>query len=115
MAVIVKVIRHKDPGLSYLWNLCGYGRDHEIARGGFGVNPNDQQTAYEQMLATRRYYNQLSSNPAAHIVVSFDEETNNEEFAVNNAPAIAAYFQDSYQLIWAVHPSLSQILCKPPK
>lgn len=105
MAVIVKVIRHKDPGLPYLRSLCGYGRDHEIARGGFGVNPNDQQTAYEQMLATRRYYNQLSSNPAAHIVVSFDEETNNEEFAVNNAPAIAAYFQDSYQLIWAVHPA----------
>lgn len=105
MAVIVKVIRHTNPGLPYLWNLCNYGRDHEIARGGYGLNPYVQDAAYSQMVALRRYYNQLSSNPAAHIVVSFDEETNNEEFAVNNAPAIAAYFQDSYQLIWAVHPA----------
>ena len=102
MAVIVKVIRHTNPGLLYLWNLCNYGRDHEIARGGYGLNPYVQDAAYSQMVALRRYYNQLSTNPAAHIVVSFDEETNNEEFAVNNAPAIAAYFQDSYQLIWAV-------------
>lgn len=105
MAVIVKVIRHTNPGLPYLWNLCNYGRDHEIARGGYGLNPYVQNAAYSQMVALRRYYNQLSTNPAAHIVVSFDEWTDNEAFAVNNAPAIAAYFKNSYQLIWSVHPA----------
>ena len=105
MAVIVKVIRHTNPGLPYLWNLCNYGRDHEIARGGYGLNPYVQDAAYSQMVALRRYYNQLSTNPAAHIVVSFDEWTDNEAFAINNAPAIAAYFKNSYQLIWSVHPA----------
>ncbi|MEE3404923.1 MAG: relaxase/mobilization nuclease domain-containing protein [Acutalibacteraceae bacterium] len=104
MAVIVKVIRHSNPGLSYLWSLCGYGRDHEIMRGGFGVNPYDRKVAYAEMLAPRMYFNQLSTNPAAHIVVSFDGRTDNAAFALNNAPAIAAYFKNSYQLIWAVHP-----------
>lgn len=105
MAIIVKVIRHTNPGLPYLRNLCNYGRDHEIARDGLGVNPDIQDVAYAQMVALRRYYNQLSTNPAAHIVVSFDGWTDNAEFVLQNAPAIAAYFQNSYQLIWSVHPA----------
>lgn len=105
MAIIVKVIRHTNPGLPYLWSLCGYGRDHEISRGGFGLNPYVREAAYAQMVALRRYYNQLSTNPAAHLVVSFDGLTDNAEFALQNAPAIAAYFQNSYQLIWSVHPA----------
>lgn len=105
MAVIVKVIRHTNPGLPYLRNLCNYGQDHEIARDGLGVNPDIQDVAYAQMVALRRYYNQLSTNPAAHIVVSFDGWTDNAEFALQYAPTIAAYFQNSYQLIWSVHPA----------
>ena len=105
MAIIVKVIRHTNPGLPYLRNLCTYGRDHEIARDGLGVNPDIQDVAYAQMVALRRYYNQLSTNPAAHIVVSFDGWTDNAEFALQYAPTIAAYFQNSYQLIWSVHPA----------
>jgi hypothetical protein len=105
MAVIVKVIRHSIAGLPYLWNICGYGRDHEIARGGYGLNPFVQETAYSQMVTLRRYHNQLSTNPVVHIVVSFDEQTDNAEFAIKKAPAIAAYFKNYYQLIWSVHPA----------
>ena len=105
MAVILKTIRHTDPGLSYLRNMCYYGRDREIARGGFGLNPYDPEKAYAAMLAAKQYYHQTSTNPLIHIVVSFDGPTNNAEFAVKAAPLIAAYFKDYYQLLWSVHPA----------
>ena len=91
--------------MPYPWNICNYGRDHEIARGGYGLNPFVQEAAYSGMVTLRRYHHQLSTNPIVHIVVSFDEQTDNAEFAIKNAPAIAAFFKDHYQLIWMVHPA----------
>ncbi|MEE3403252.1 MAG: relaxase/mobilization nuclease domain-containing protein [Acutalibacteraceae bacterium] len=105
MENIVKFIRHSDAGMPYLWNMCFYGREREISRGGFGLNPYDPETAYSQMEAVKRYFNQTSTNPLIHIVVSFDGWTDNAEFAMKNAPAIAAFFKDHYQLIWMVHPA----------
>lgn len=105
MAVLVKVIRHSDPGLPYLRNMCSYGINREIARGGYGVNPYDPQIAYSQMQTARQYYTQMSTNPLIHIVVSFDGPTNSAEYAIQAAPLIAAYFKEAYQLIWSVHPA----------
>ena len=105
MGVIVKVIRHKNADLSYLWNACRYGRDREIARGAYGVHPQDPESEYAQMVAARKYYNQTSTNPLIHLVVSFDGMTDNAIFAIKAAPKIAAYFKSSYQVLWSVHPA----------
>lgn len=105
MENIVKFIRHSDAGMPYLWHMCFYGIRREISRGGFGLNPYDPETAYVQMEAVKRYFNQTSTNPLIHIVVSFDGWTDNAESAIKNAPAIAAFFKEHYQLIWMVHPA----------
>ena len=105
MGIIVKVIRHSNPGLPYLRNMCYYGRDREIARGGYGVNPFDPECAYQQMVAVRHFYSQTSTNPLIHFVVSLDGETDTAQYAVSHAAEIAGYFKDSYQLLWSVHPA----------
>ena len=104
MAVIVKVIRHSDGGSAYLRNMCWYVRDErKLAYGGYGVNISDFQTAYEQMECLRRYYSQVSTNPLVHIIISFDEETDNIQFAVANAHKIASYFMKEYIYLWCIH------------
>lgn len=104
MAIIVKAIRHANAGLPYLRNMCYYGRDREIARGGFGVNSQNPEAEYTQMVAVRQYFNQTSTNPLVHMVISLDGTTDNADYAVSHAAEIAGYFKDSYQLAWSVHP-----------
>ena len=105
MGIIVKVIRHSNADLSYLRNACRYGRDREIARGAFGVNPHDPEKQYAQMVTARKYFNQTSTNPLIHLVVSFDGKTDNAAFAIAAAPQLAAYFKANYQVLWSVHPA----------
>ena len=102
--VIVKVIRHSDGGLGYLYNMCHYVTDYRaVARGGFGVDPFNPETTYQQMAAVKQYYGQTSTNPLIHLVVSLEGKCNTVEFAVQTAPLIAAYFKKHYQLLWCVH------------
>ena len=102
--VIVKVIRHSDGGLGYLYNMCHYVSDYRaIARGGFGVNWFDPDMAYHQMAVVKKHFIQNSTNPLIHLVVSLDGECDHEAFAVRAAPLIATYFKDQYQLLWCVH------------
>ena len=104
--VIVKVIRHSDGGLNYLWSMNRYIRDgREIASGGYGVELYDYRVACHQMEMVRQCYNQMSTNPLIHFVVSFDRETDNVEYAKAAAPQIAAYFNGNYQYLWCVHPA----------
>ncbi len=102
--VVIKVIRHSGSGVDYLQNMCNYVTDSRaIARGGFGVNAYDAESAFSQMLAVREHYNQLSTNPLVHIIVSFDGSCDDEAFAIQTAPLIASFFAAEYQVMWCVH------------
>ncbi len=102
--VIVKVIRHSDSGIDYLRNMVNYVTDYRaIAMGGSGVDYTDPQIAFKQMLLVKSHYNQISMNPLIHFVISLDGTCDNEYFARQAAPAIAAYFKDKFQLLWCVH------------
>ena len=104
MAVILKVIRHTGNYENYLRNMVGYVTDYRaIVYGGYGVNYTDPNMAFLQMMQVKQYYCQMSTNPLIHLVVSLDGACDNEAFAIQAAPAIAAYFKDCYQLMWCVH------------
>ena len=98
MAVILKVIRHSGNYDDYLRNMVGYVTDYRaIMYGGYGVNYTDPNMAFSQMMQVKQYYCQTSTNPLIHLVASLDGTCDNEAFAIQAAPAIAAYFKDSYQ------------------
>ena len=102
--VIIKVIRHSGEVSGYLQSMVGYVTDERaIAPGALGLNPYNPAMAYEQMVAVKQYYNQTSTNPLVHLVVSLDGNFNNQEAAVQLAPLITAYFKGDYQLMWCVH------------
>lgn len=102
--VIIKVIRHSDGGCDYLYNMCHYVTDSRaIARGGFGVDPSNPEVVYQQMTAVKKHFNQTSTNPLIHLVISLDGKCDSKAFAVQAAPMIAAYFHKKYQLLWCVH------------
>ena len=104
MAVIVKVIRHSGSGIDYLQNMVRYVTDaRAIAYGGYGVNYTDPNMAFAQMMSVKQHYCQTSMNPLIHFVISLDGYTDNEAFAVQAAPQIAAYFKENYQILWCVH------------
>lgn len=102
--VIVKVIRHSGEVSRYLQSMVHYVTDERaIGSGASGLSLSSPAMAYEQMLAVKQYYNQMSTNPLVHLVVSLDGVYNNENAAVQIAPQIASYFANSYQLMYCVH------------
>ena len=104
MAIIVKIKRQSDGGIGYLHNMCHYVRDHRaIAKGGYGLNIEDPEIAFSQMVWIRKYYGQVSTNPLIQIVVSFDEGTDNIQSAILLAPKIASYFNSEFVYLWCIH------------
>ena len=103
--VAVKLIRNTYGGLEYLFRACRYVDNNEraIYINGFGVNPNNWNDAYDQMLGVKRYYGKTSGNPLAHFVVSFDGTVQEPLRAIELGQQIAAYFTPSYQLMWCIH------------
>ena len=94
--VVIKVIRHSGSGLDYLQKMCGYVTNwRAIVYGGFGVNADTPDMAFSQMLAVRQRYNQLSTNPLVHIVVSLDGSCDDEAFAIQAAPLIVSFLRQN--------------------
>ena len=76
--------------------MCGYVTNwRAIVYGGFGVNADAPDMAFSQMLAVRQRYNQLSTNPLVHIVVSLDGSCDDEAFAIQAAPLIVSFLRQN--------------------
>ncbi|MDD6058852.1 MAG: hypothetical protein PUB97_00510 [Ruminococcus sp.] len=69
----IDVIRNTFGGVNYLQNAVNYVTDERaLYGGGYGVNPYDSNTAYNQMMLTRQYFGKVSGNPLVHIVIAYD-------------------------------------------
>ncbi len=70
----VSIIRNTYGGTQYLQNALNYVSDSRaMYGGGYGVDPYDPNIAYDQMMATRRYFGKVSGNPLVHIVVAYND------------------------------------------
>ena len=89
----------------YLYKALNYLYDKEKALhiGGFGVDPYDLNSTYEQMNYVKNYYHKTQENPIMHFIVSFGDEVRTYEKAKAYAVLIGAFFKCRYQLLWAVH------------
>ena len=108
--VFVKLIRNTHGGLHYLKEICKYPskaekiRSNELAAiGGYGVNPYDPDVAFNQMLKVKRYFSKEEKNPIIHYMISYDGTVDDAATACRYTIQLARYFQDQYQVIWAVH------------
>ena len=91
-------------GLSYLENALNYvNDDHAINCSGYGVNPYDPAMAYDQMLATKRYFGKTSGNPLVHIVIAYNRSVKDAATAASYGQQIASYFASKFQLLYCTH------------
>ena len=89
---------------NYLWNACKYVLDDRaIHPGGYGVSPYKLQTAYEQMLAIKKYYGKTSGNQLIHLIISYDSLVTAEGQACALSCKLASYYQNSYQVLFCTH------------
>lgn len=100
----VKMIRNTYGGTEYLRKATQYPYKEDLrGYGGYGVNPNDPELAYKQMLAVKSYFGKTEGNPLIHYVVSYDENITNAKAACEMTAQICRYFENEYQVLQAVH------------
>lgn len=100
----INVIRNTYGGMEYLRNALEYVSDERsLCRGGYGVDPYDTDRAYEQMIATRRYFGKVSGNPLVHVVIAYDKSVTDLSTAVQNGFLCARYFAYKYQVLYCTH------------
>lgn len=100
----VIVIRNTYGGLKYLNTALNYISDERaLYQGGYGVNPYSSNDAYNQMIATKAYYNKRSGNPLIHVVISYDSEVKDAETAASYGQKCAEYFASDYQVKYSTH------------
>lgn len=103
MAEII-VIRNTYGGLRYLKSALDYVSDERaLYQGGYGVNSYSSNDAYNQMTATKAYYNKRSGNPLIHVVISYDSKVKDAETAASYGQKCAAYFASDYQVKYSTH------------
>lgn len=100
----VSVIRNTYGGTQYLQKALNYVSDSRaMCGGGYGVNPYDSNIAYDQMMATRRYFGKVSGNPLVHIVVAYNGEVKDIETAARFGHQCAQYFANRFQVMYCSH------------
>ena len=100
----IDVIRNTYGGLEYLNNALGYVSDERaLYRGGYGVNPYDYKMAYNQMYATRKYFNKVSGNPLVHIVIAYNDQVKDLATAAQYGQQCARYFANKFQVLYCTH------------
>lgn len=103
--VLVKFKTDLSGGEEYLDNTCEYVYNQEkaISLSGNGVNPNNPNNVFDQMMAVKEYYDKTSNQPLMHIIVSYDTSVTDADTACQYTEEIAAYYQEQYQTLQCTH------------
>ncbi len=89
---------------NYLRNACKYVLDSRaIFSNGYGLSANSVQTAYEQMLAIKKYYGKTTGNQLMHLVISYDSSVTSKEQACALSCKLASYYKNEYQVLYCTH------------
>lgn len=100
----VSVIRNTYGGTQYLQNALDYVSDSRaLYGGGYGVNPYNPNIAYNQMMATRRYFGKVSGNPLVHVVVAYNDSVKDINTAARYGQQCAQFFSNRFQLLYCTH------------
>lgn len=100
----IDVIRNTFGGVNYLQNAVNYVTDERaLYGGGYGVNPYDSNTAYNQMMLTRQYFGKVSGNPLVHIVIAYDGSVRDIQTAARFGQQCAQYFACRFQVLYCTH------------
>lgn len=100
----ISVIRNTYGSLDYLQNALDYVTDDRANYiGGYGVNYYDTAAAYNQMVATKQYFNKVSSNPLVHIVVAYNNQVQDINTAAVYGQKCAEYFFNRFQVLYCTH------------
>ena len=89
----------------YLYKALNYLYDKEKALhiGGFGVDPYDLNSTYEQMNYVKNYYHKTQENPIMHFIVSFGDEVRTyENFSSAGINCYGLYIRKSVVSLFSI-------------
>lgn len=100
----IDIIRNTYGGLQYLQKALNYVTDDRaMSIEGIGVNPYNVDQAFNQMLATRRYFGKVSGNPLVHIIVAYNNEVRDLATAARYGHQCVGYFAPRFQILSCNH------------
>lgn len=88
-------------------NNCVISSDREVSIGGYGLNPNDGNDVYHQMVYVSAYFGQTPEHWAVHLIVKYDGFIKDDATACKYSELCADYFVSKHQVYYCTHQDLA--------